>query len=481
MPLILGGSSLLLCQLLVAAISPRFAYEAEPLAKPVLALVAVLVSAGVVFMLLVRRILHVPQDRASLVWMIAFGLAMRGILLPSTPILEDDYYRYLLDGVISARGANPYAYSPQKLLDAQRIRTSIPDDLHELARASGPVLSRINHPTIRTGYPPIAQAAFALAAWLHPWSLVTWRVVLLGLDVVVLTLLLGLLRMLALPTMWSILYWWNPLVIKEIFNSGHMDVVALVFVLAAVLLAVRQMHMGAAGVLALAVGAKVWPAVLLPVLLRPVLDRPGKWLPAVLVFACLAGALLAPVVFRADSSDGAYTNYAARWQNNAAAFQGFVWVARIGHEVLGYPPCLVQRSARVLVVLVYCLWLAWIVRKPVQTPQDLLGRCLLAVAALFLLSPTAFPWYYTWLVPFLAVRPHSSLLLLTPLLPLYYLRYFLEPRGLISAFDSWVVLAEFLPVWCLLAWEWRAGRAWPDGMPAAGRAAPQPSYGEAPV
>ena len=88
------------------------------------------------------------------------------------------------------------------------------------------------------------------------------------------------------------------------------------------------------------------------------------------------------------------------------------------------------------------------------------------MAALFLISPTQFPWYYTWLLPFLAVVPkfslvlltlqlslYFSLLLLTSLLPLYYLRFYLEPRGLMDIFNNYVVWIEFVPVWVLIVAE----------------------------
>ena len=78
----------------------------------------------------------------------------------------------------------------------------------------------------------------------------------------------------------------------------------------------------------------------------------------------------------------------------------------------------------------------------------------------FLLSPAQFPWYYTWLVPFLVVVPSPALLLLTALLPLYYLRFYLDIRDQSRLFDYGIVWVEFLPVWLLLAREcWLNGRA----------------------
>ena len=84
---------------------------------------------------------------------------------------------------------------------------------------------------------------------------------------------------------------------------------------------------------------------------------------------------------------------------------------------------------------------------------DVCRRALVVVAALFLLLPAQFPWYYVWLVPFLAIFPRYSLLLLTALLPLYYLRYYLDARGQVNLFDYGIVWVEYAPVWVLLLYE----------------------------
>jgi hypothetical protein len=45
-------------------------------------------------------------------------------------------------------------------------------------------------------------------------------------------------------------------------------------------------------------------------------------------------------------------------------------------------------------------------------------------------------------------------LLLTALLPLYYLRFDLKARGLEHVFDHGVVWIEYLPVWIAIFLEW---------------------------
>jgi hypothetical protein len=113
--------------------------------------------------------------------------------------------------------------------------------------------------------------------------------------------------------------------------------------------------------------------------------------------------------------------------------------------------------ARAVVGVLLILWVLWQSRTLPVHPADFCDRALLIVAGIFLLSPAQFPWYYVWLIPFLAIRPRMSLLLLTVLLPLYYLRFYFVARGWTNVFDYGIVWLEFVPVWCLLVWEWRVG------------------------
>mgnify|MGYP000515982992 CR=1 FL=1 len=457
---LIGGLILLVCHVVLAAVSPRFAYEADPLGKPVVPFVTLLVTGGAAFLLVARYLRHSRLSHGQLLAAIAMGLAMRVILVPSVPILEDDWYRYLWEGALTANGISPYEHVPQEAIDSINGAGTAPPALRHLAEQAGWILQRANQPTIRSVYPPVAQMALALAWWIQPWSLAAWKLVLLCLDPAILALILATLRRLELPAGWSLLYWWNPLLIKEVFNSGHMEPLVLVFVMGAVLLAMQRHFVTSSAVLALAAGAKLWPIVLLPILLRPALARPRRLVPAVLVFATMAGILLAPMLSREDRSSGACTNYWLRWQSNAAMFQIVVCGMEQAYGVLGQPAWHAQWWARLLTSMAAVFWVLWLASHPMRDPRDVAGRCLLAVAGVFLLSPTGFPWYATWMIPLLAIQPRWSLLALAVVMPLYYLRYWFEACRLAWWFDHVVVWVEFLPVWGLMAWEsWRRGAA----------------------
>ena len=272
-----GCSGLLVASfgIALALASPRFGYEYEVAEMPVAWLVAGLVLAGGIYALFLAPLIanSLTGDSAALhhimVCIVAAGLAARLVLLLSAPILEDDYQRYLWDGAVTANGKSPYAISPK---DALQLGDQ--DALGRLAREGESVVRRINHPELRTIYPPVAQGAFALAYLLKPWSLFAWRSVLLACDLGSFVLILLLLRECGRSPLWSALYWWNPVVIKELFNSAHMDAVVLPLVLAALLFATRRRYVTAVTTLGFAAGAKIWPALLLPLVIRAARLKP---------------------------------------------------------------------------------------------------------------------------------------------------------------------------------------------------------------
>lgn len=448
----LAGILLIAFHIALARLSTRFPYEQGANTKPILTFVGIEIAAGVVYLLAIASRRQAHSDRELLIWVIAVGFVMRAAFFFSVPALEDDFYRYLWDGAVTAHGENPYAFSPTEVLGADE-KSALPSLFSQLAEESGNVIWRINHPDLRTIYPPVAQGAFALAYLIKPWNLTAWRLILFAFDSVTLGLLALLLRRLKLPLLGLAIYWWNPLLIREIFNSGHMDVVVLPFALGAILLAFRRQFVLAAGLLGIAVGAKVWPVVLLPVLLRPMLSQPRKLAACLAVFGVVSGAMFLPVLRTGIDQNSGFTAYSQGWELNDALFMTILWAARSLVEMLGYHGVDGQLVARVWIGLLIGALIVWQIQKRSDDESEICEKCLLVVAAIFLLSPAQFPWYGVWIVPFLALRPRWSLLLLTTLLPLYYLRFYFSARNNAKLFDHWIVWLEYVPVWALLAHE----------------------------
>jgi alpha-1,6-mannosyltransferase len=429
----------------------QFGGERELIEYPARWLAAGLVVAGVLFLALIPLIRRDEGLKGSpLRWRLALivlvGLALRVALLWSTPALEDDYYRYMWDGGITASGHSPYKHAP----DEAGEDGMAPAAIKALATSAGVVHTRINHPDLRTIYPPVAEAFFALAHWAEPWSLLAWRVVCFGGELATLALLLALLGDLKRSPLWVAAYWWNPLVIKELINSAHMEAILMPFVLAALLLSVRKRPLWATGALALAAGAKLWPVILAPLIWRQLLATPRQLAVAVgsLGAACVLWAV--PPLLAGLGDDSGFVAYATYWKTVSAIMPNLERLLGLLFSPFQAEASTVSRAARVLVGILLAVIILWIARKPLAGPQDLIERALLTVASLYLLSPSQFPWYLIWLQPLLCVRPERGWLLATALVPLYYVSFYFNATDRAWMFREIIVWAIWLPIWATL-------------------------------
>ena len=314
---ILSGLLLIANHWLLRQISASFAANIPRLQRPYGYLIALLVTAGILYLsvlavlYLARRMknsdLNIFQHtkfkkipRAALIFLFAVGLIMRLLMIGSYPIHEDDWNRFLWDGAVLANGINPYRYPPETIEhgELEAIHTAIPpahaEKLYALADQSEPVISNVNYPELRTVYPPVTEAVFVAAYWIKPFSLDALRAMILLLDLAMLAVILLTLKQLKLPLLWCIIYWWNPVVTKEFLNSTHVDLVPMLFVMLAILFSVKNKHITAAAMVALGVSAKIWPLLILPIVLRPLLAQPKKLIVAVLLFTAISVAAFLP-------------------------------------------------------------------------------------------------------------------------------------------------------------------------------------------
>lgn len=382
---------------------------------------------------------------------VGVGLTMRLVYFGSEPIREIDFLRYLWDGAAVQAGLNPFAVGPKAAIEGLAGA-----EWSALVARSNGIAEGISYGVLATIYPPVAQAAFWLAHLIDPWGLTGLRVVFLAAELVGIGLLALVLKERGRAPGWIAIYWWNPLIAKEIINSAHMDALLLPALAGALLLALRARPLGAAGALALAAGVKVWPLILAPILLWQ--GRWRLWVGAGAVLVAVTAVIAVPMVLgRLDSQSGLVA-YAGGWERNHALFgalrEGVAWV-QFKTGTLHLNPNSVTRVLIGTGLAVTAIVLGWQVRQGrVQMASAALG----VAAALLLLSPTAYPWYYVWILPFLCIVPVRGLMLLGVLLPFYYLRFDMYGWQNTHIFDRWIVWLEFGPVLALLTYDWLTGR-----------------------
>lgn len=456
----------------LTAMSYMFGYDTEVEDMPALWLVALLAGAGAVFALvtpnLVAAASRQPGDvqRRLFILIITAGLLARLILFASVPALEDDYNRYLWDGAVVAHGISPYVHSPLAVYEARA-----PELLVELGRNSDGVLEKINHKSLTTIYPPVAQAAFAMSYVVKPFDLTAWRGLLLAADLVTLLCLLWLLDSVGRSRLWVALYWLNPVVLKEVFNSGHMEGILLPLVLSTLLLAARRRPLLATVSLAFATGIKFWPILLAPVIWRSLRINLFQLFLAIVILGSLTALWLAPMLLAGSNDEPGLIAYVDRWTTNSALFPALEAAVRRLQDWLGlrqFEAGLVARGIVGLALAVISIAIAW---KPVEGTPDLVLRSSIVVASIVLLSPAQYPWYTVWFAPFLVFHPYRAFLVLTALIPMYYAKFYLVSHDQGAIFYNIVVWMIWGPVLVLaLAGiranysSWKSGRRFAHGL-----------------
>lgn len=312
-------------------------------------------------------VLRRPEVTLPGVGIIAVAAVVHFAPYRGLPLWDSDPYRYHWDGLLVAHGVNPFRYAPEDPALAE-----LRDEWWEF------MAFRYVH----TIYPPVTQALLGITYFVDPSPR---RVFVLAIVMHWLCLwpLLGLLRARGIPDKWLTVYAWNPLLANEFAIGGHMDPVAVFFLLAA-LLALERRRVGAAGALmALSVMGKTSMFLAVP----PVL-RQGGWRAAA-SFAVAFVLLLLPV---ADAGLGnllsGHLTYAKGWEHNSTIFAGLKWL-------MGGPAA---RAVSGLAVLTVCALVTWRVR-------DVLAAVPIALAAPLLIGPTFFPWYVSWVAPFFCLYP----------------------------------------------------------------------------
>lgn len=369
------------------------------------------------------------------------AVAMRAPLWTSPPRSNADYNRYFWDGAVTARGISPYRYAPRQVALGQVADVR----LLALANDHRPALERINHPHLRTIYPPLAQGLFAAAHWIAPFDVMAWRAVLLVADALIVLVLLSILRSHNLPRMLLTAYLWNPLVVWETYVGGHADLAAACLALVGVWLLCQQRFVLSAGMLVLAAGVKLWPIVLLPLVLAPLW---GRWRRLATVAAVAAGSLVVLGILFApalgpDSGLGAYSQ---TWYANPGVFWPVRWAA---YWACDWPGGWVTARwlARAVLGLALAVASLLLARRAGTEVTRLGRRAATIVLLMLLLSPTVYPWYYLAVVPLAALNPSPVLLGWTVLLPLCYwpVQEHLAPGRLVLI---------HVPIWCGLIGSW---------------------------
>ncbi len=155
------------------------------------------------------------------------------------------------------------------------------------------------------------------------------------------------------------------------------------------------------------------------------------------VFAAVVLAAYLPFAGAGRSLFAGLAKYAAIWEANDSVFR-LLLVAGNSRE-----------QAKLIAGVALLGLLAYVLRKR----MELLRACLFVIAGLLLLSSNAFPWYFTWSIPFLCFYPAAPWLLMSVTSVLGYAPVVAYAAGQPYIHSPFILALEYVPVYLWLCYQ----------------------------
>jgi len=369
--------------------------------------IALMLGAGVLYLVGVYLVERCQLGGGALVIIIGVALAFRFCVLPADLSISTDAYRYQWEGRVQLAGINPYATNPAALG-------------HALEDPEHPLDVGITTPTL---YPPLSEFSFA---WVR--TIPGYKRLYTGLDVASIVVLLLLLAIRKQSLQSVLAYAWNPTVVVSFALCGHHDALAIFTLLVANLFIINQRVALSILFLALSALSKFFSLLLVPVFLKRT-----RWTYAVL-FAAVVIAGYVPYSGAGRRLLDGLTQYASGWENNDSLFRLL----------------LLAGNSKPQAGLVAAVFLAALILFAIKQRMEPLRASLFVISGLLLLSPNAFPWYFTWTIPFLCFYPNAPWLLMSVTCVLGYAPLIAYSSGFAYQDSPLILALEYAPVFAWL-------------------------------
>ena len=375
-----------------------------------------------VFLILAHRS-SIGRSKKLLGIILFFAIVYRLSLVPLDPtVLSKDMYRFIWDGRVQQSGINPYRYPPAaEALEGLRDEQIYPN------------INRKEYPTL---YPAGAQIFFRFSYALAGDTVYAFKGIMVFFDILTLLVLTALLNVYGLEPNRLILYAWNPLAIFEIAYSGHLEGITVFLMMAAFLLCALGKKMPAVVALALSSAIKLYPALLL----AAVLNR-GERIKGMLIFGFTFTLLYLPYW----SAGGKISGFLPIYLKNP--YESFNLGLKVlilylfpylNYYFLSQLFILGMAAAGVIILFKF---------KP---NEKIMWYALILAGLLMVLMPASLhPWYVVLVLPLLVFFPSPAWLIFSCTVTLSYLKY-VSSQGIMP---TWVLLAEYLPLFGILAAE----------------------------
>jgi hypothetical protein len=370
----------------------------------------------------------------SISWTLGLGLALIARLTSFLfePLLSDDYFRFIWDGMLMNNDIHPIAYTPSYLM-------AHPDILV----ISRELFDALNSPDYFSVYPPVMQWIFGLSFWISGPDITAnvfcYRTLLLGADVAILYLLYKLLRLRQLPAKRILIFALNPLIVLEYTGNLHMDGLMIAGLLAALFFAEKNTLAGGIAAMTFSVLTKMLTLVLLPFMPKHL-----YWKKIIPFCFCTIG-ISSVIVWLSFGGHMGWLTSLNLWFQSFEFNASLYYVGRyFGMLIKGYNliSFIGPAFAALFLLLAFLIWLKYYRSKNMDWAQAML----FVLTIYFLCSTTVHPWYIGILLVLSVLSLHIYPVVWTYLIYLSYSHYqgghFVEHQGLIAA--EYILLMGFM-------------------------------------
>lgn len=388
-------------------------------------------------------ILKYSGERQLSFWIVA-SIVIRIALLPSTPNLTEDFYRFIWDGRLSAAGFHPLDHPPSYYI-TNNIVIHGDDDAW--------LYSQLNSANYFSVYPPIAQFLFWICAILSDSvqvSLLCLKVMIIAADIGILWIIDKLLRHLNLSRTQTLIYALNPLVLIEISGNAHYESVMIFLLLLAAYLLLHLRTGMASLPFAFSIGAKLIPLMFLPPLWKLI---PRK--NVVIMYTATTGicALIFFPYFKFSALLGLFKSlgyFVAKFEFNASIYY---LVREIGYWTAGFNIIQIAGGVLAFIAVILILWIslrAELSRVDTESRQkQLLETWMWSMTIYLFFTTIVHPWYLTTLLALSLFSTYRFPTLWTFLIFFTYAGY--SVNGFNENYN--VVILEYTAVAILLCYE----------------------------
>lgn len=385
-------------------------------------LIAVGSSAGIGFFTLCWLIRNKHYESISLASILALAFFTRLIAIQATPLLEDDYFRYLWDGLQTVSSLNPYLFAPEYYFDHPDVDGIWLD-----------ILFNINYPEIPTIYGPVLQGLFAIAYIISPGNVGAIQALLLIADISILLLLIQ--QKVSVRAL--LIYAVHPLILKEAMASSHPDILIGGFVLVALIAWKNNKAIWVGVCMAIAVATKISALLVLPFLFMPPQNRNYYWtIKSSVAFLIILFFCYLPFLVQGDSDLKALEVFAKDWKFNPLFYR--------------FTDMYFAEKAKILTMAIFLIYYSglffyWrIYAKHQLPPVDI------AFVLLLIFSSVVNPWYGLWIIaPAIYLKRYILAIGISILMLAYGNSAVLSDSGLIVLSEADHLFVVLWPLTCI--------------------------------